>query len=349
MELLDSGEENLKKAGRAIAEGKLVVIPTETVYGLGADAFNARAVARVFEAKARPAFDPLIVHIARMEDIYRIARAVPPKALRLAEHLWPGPLTLIVPKRPEVPDIVTSGLDTVAVRFPAHPVARKIIEYSGTVVAAPSANPFGYISPTTAEHVVRLLGDRVDYIVDGGPCEVGVESTVIDMTGDIPSVLRPGGMAVERIREIIGEVAISGEKAKTVASPGQLDSHYAPHTKLFLFGYGSLPDALARRNEAALPDGKGPAQTFDPAEDTRGSRAALVLDEERAKVLAGSGLFGKVFLLSASGDMREAASRLFALLHELDGAGFKAIYAEKVPDEGLGRAINDRLYRASEK
>jgi len=334
MELLDSSDENLKRAGAAIAAGKLVVIPTETVYGLGADAFNPDAVARVFEAKARPAFDPLIVHISKLADIDRIAMAFPPKARLLAEALWPGPLTMILPKRNEVPDIVTSGLDTVAVRFPVHPVARKIIEYSGTVVAAPSANPFGYISPTTARHVAKTLGDRVDFIVDGGPCSVGVESTVIDMTYDTPALLRPGGMPVERIREIIGEVLIPKKRGGHVASPGQLKSHYAPHTALYLYDWMTLPGAIQTLTDRGLPPGRAVAIAFDAA---------------RARVFESTGFFERVCVLSERGDMREAASRLFALLHELDTEGFGTMYAERVPDEGLGRAINDRLYRASKK
>jgi len=340
MEMMDSSDENLRKAGAAIAAGKLVVIPTETVYGLGADAFNPDAVARVFEAKRRPAFDPLIIHISRLDDIERIATSFPPKARLLAEALWPGPLTMILPKRPEVPDIVTSGLDTAAVRFPVHPVARKIIEYSGTVVAAPSANPFGYISPTTAQHVAKTLGDRVDFIVDGGPCAVGVESTVIDMTRDIPAVLRPGGMPLERIRDIIGEVLIPGKKGGLIASPGQLKSHYAPRATLYLHPWNSLPNALRQ----ALPGGVAADPSAAPM-----AMAAIVFDASRASILAESGLFGRIDVLSERGDMREAASRLFALLHELDAGGFGIIHAERVPEEGLGRAINDRLYRASKK
>jgi len=171
---------------RGLREGKLVAIPTETVYGLGANAFDEVAVARIFEAKARPTFDPLIVHIADIEDIGLVAREVSQPARTLARELWPGPLTIILPKRPEVPDIVTAGLPTVAVRCPKHSIAQRIIELAGVPVAAPSANPFGYISPTTAAHVVAMLKDRVDFVVDGGPCDVGVESTVIDMTGARP-------------------------------------------------------------------------------------------------------------------------------------------------------------------
>ncbi len=199
-------DENLRRAGECIARGGLVAFPTETVYGLGADAFDAKAVARIFEAKARPSFDPLIVHVASIADVERVADAGGRKARALMATLWPGPLTLVMPKLKAVPDIVTSGLGTVAVRFPAHPVARAIIAYSGTAVAAPSANPFGYISPTLAEHVERGLGGKVDLIIDGGPCSVGVESTVLDMTVDPPMVLRPGGMPAEAIEAVIGPI-----------------------------------------------------------------------------------------------------------------------------------------------
>lgn len=330
---LDTSEENLKKAGEALAKGKLVAIPTETVYGLGADAFNAVAVARVFEAKARPSFDPLIVHIARIEDLEKIASSIPPQAQLLADRLWPGPLTMILPKRPEVPDIVTSGLPTVAVRFPNHPIARKIIEFSGTAIAAPSANPFGYISPTRAEHVARLLGEKIDYLVDGGACEVGVESTVIDMTQERPKILRPGGMPIERMTEIIGPVELPVNKYTAVSSPGQLDSHYAPSTQLFLFEYGALDLGHAQH----LIDGIAPS-----------SIAAIVFDDKRAQAAARAG-FSTVFTLSPNGNLPDAAANLFALLHELDNRKFSMLIAEKCPDEGLGRAINDRLYRASVK
>jgi L-threonylcarbamoyladenylate synthase len=330
MELLDSSDKSLKVAGRAISEGKLVVIPTETVYGLGADAFNPEAVARIFEAKRRPSFDPLIVHIASLDQIERLVSEFTPKARLLAQKLWPGPLTLVLPKRPEVPGIVTSGLDTVAVRFPSQILARKIIEYSGTVVAAPSANPFGYVSPTTAGHVIRSLGDRVDFIVDGGACDVGVESSVLDMTGTMPCLLRPGGMPLERIEELIGEVLHSGSPEGRVTSPGQLPSHYAPHATLYLMERNKLGSALG-----AI---KNPVST------------ALILFEEKSRdEMPGIESFEKVLVLSPKGDMRQAASRLFALLNELDVEGVKTIYAEKVPEQGLGRAINDRLARASYK
>ncbi len=378
MKLLSASEADLIVAAQALREGKLVAFPTETVYGLGANAFDERAVARIFEAKARPTFDPLIVHIARLEDILMLAEEVPENAWRLARRLWPGPLTIILPKRREVPDIVTAGLSTVAVRFPSHPVARRIIELAKIPIAAPSANPFGYLSPTTALHVIDMLGESIDYIVDGGPCDVGVESTVIDMTGERPALLRPGGMPLERIEELIGLVDIPGhdepsvdeglegagekdmllfehgfEHAETQGaaqslkscekkqnhlkkspespsqkSPGQSSSHYAPSTPLFLFDEESLPEAAKRKG------------ILHPC-------IALAFNDRRAQVLRDSGLFDAVQILSEEGDMREATARLFSLLHDLDEAGLAAIYAERVPDAGLGRAINDRLYRAS--
>ncbi len=346
MEILSTSEADLAKAARALREGKLVAIPTETVYGLGANAYDERAVARVFEAKARPTFDPLIVHIARIEDLNEVAREVPPSARALANALWPGPLTMILPKKPEIPDIVTAGLPTVAVRFPKHAIAQRIIALAGVPVAAPSANPFGYISPTTAKHVIAMLGDKVDFIVDGGPCDVGVESTVIDMTGTSPIILRPGGMALESIEAIIGNVSIqaqpgrspgttntldtAGVPEKGLASPGQTLSHYAPSTPLYLFDADSLPRSA---KEAEIPH----------------PSVALVFDSIRAKELESYHIFEHVVALAPSGDMREAAARLFSLLHEFDATGYEAIFAERVPEAGLGRAINDRLYRASKK
>jgi L-threonylcarbamoyladenylate synthase len=334
MEILSTREPDLARAAQALREGKLVAIPTETVYGLGANAFDESAVARVFEAKERPTFDPLIVHIASIGDVGLVAREVPQAALTLARTLWPGPLTMILPKRSVVPDIVTAGLPTVAVRFPRHPVAQRIIELAGVPVAAPSANPFGYISPTTAAHVIATLKDRVDFIVDGGPCDVGVESTVIDLTGSRPVLLRPGGMALETIEEVIGPVVVPKRAAhrggEPLSSPGQSLSHYAPSTPLYLFDEGALPGAVQ-------------------AQGVVRPSVALVYTPARARELDALRLFDVVEALAPRGDMREAAARLFSLLHEFDSRMFRAIYAERVPEVGLGRAINDRLYRASRK
>ncbi|HUW42447.1 MAG TPA: L-threonylcarbamoyladenylate synthase [Rectinemataceae bacterium] len=339
MELLSPSDANLRRAGACLASGGLVALPTETVYGLGADAFDVRAVARVFEAKARPNFDPLIVHIASLDQVEDVAQGVGRVARTLMERLWPGPLTLILPRRPEVPDLVTSGLPTVALRLPAHPLARAIIAYSGTAVAAPSANPFGYLSPTRAEHVARMLGDKVDLIVDGGACGVGVESTVLDVTVDPPVVLRPGGMAVETIEELIGRVRLggTGSAPPVPVSPGQLDSHYAPRTPLFLFREGELAE---RRAEAVA---RG-------TERGAGRAAALLFDEAALRRLgAAAAGFAEIRVLSPSGDTVEAAANLFARLHELDALGLDSIWAERAPDRSLGRAINDRLHKASTK
>jgi L-threonylcarbamoyladenylate synthase len=330
MEILPPTDENLRRAGECIARGGLVALPTETVYGLGADAFDARAVALVFEAKARPSFDPLIVHVAAIEGVDKVADASSAKARVLMETLWPGPLTLVLPRREAVPDIVTSGLDTVAIRLPAHPVARAIIAYSGTAVAAPSANPFGYLSPTTAEHVARGLGGKVELIIDGGPCAVGVESTVLDMTVDPPHILRPGGMTAEAIEAVIGPIdrsrALEAASARA-ASPGLLENHYAPRTTLRLFDAGGIA--------SVRPEGKAAALILSPV-----SSAALA---------ATAGRFELARYLSPTGDLVEAAAGLFAALHELDLGGFDEIWAERAVDRGLGPAINDRLYKASKK
>ena len=307
-----------------------MAFPTETVYGLGADAFDAKAVARIFEAKARPSFDPLIVHIASAGDVDRVADASGKKARALMAALWPGPLTLVMPKREAIPGIVTSGLDTVAVRLPAHPVARAIIAYSGTAVAAPSANPFGCLSPTLADHVVRTLGDKVDIIIDGGPCAVGVESTVLDMTVEPPLLLRPGGMTTEAIEAVIGPIdrrKTSGAASVADASPGLLESHYAPRTPLYLVEAEAM--ALAR------PSGRA---------------AALILSAASSAILPAAGdRFALVRRLSSTGDLVEAAAGLFAALHELDSGGFDEIWAEMAPGRALGLAINDRLLKASTK
>jgi L-threonylcarbamoyladenylate synthase len=330
MEMLDVSEASIGRAGRALAEGRLVAFPTETVYGLGANAFDEKAVARIFEAKARPNFDPLIVHIAELSQADRVVSSLPPAARALMEKLWPGPLTLILPKRDEVPDLVTSGLPTVALRFPANAVAQALIRAAGLPIAAPSANPFGYLSPTTAGHVAAMLGDKVDFIIDGGACRIGVESTVLDVTGERPVVLRPGGMPVESIEEVVGKVEILDRSEARPTSPGQLPSHYAPHTKLYLVPSGGL--AFAK------PHGRAAALVYDAA-----SKEALT------RAHGAPSHFKIIRVLSESGDLLESAARLFSTLHELDSGGYDEIWAERLPELGLGRAVNDRLFKASEK
>jgi len=304
----------LEEAARVLREGGLVAFPTETVYGLGARATDPLAVARVFEVKGRPRFDPLIVHIATREELRVLWREIPPLAEVLMRRFWPGPLTLVYYKSPEVPDIVTAGLDTVAVRMPSHPVALALLRKAGVPVAAPSANSFGRLSPTRAEHVLEDLGERVDLILDGGPCPVGVESTILSLAYNPPRLLRPGGVPVEEIERVIGPVERAATSSRPEA-PGGLPSHYRPRTPLRLLEEGvEVPEGLRIGLLAFRAPREGP--------------------------------FLAVEVLSPKGDLREAASRLFEALHRLDGMGLDLILAEPVPEEGLGLAIMDRLRRA---
>lgn len=340
--LLSTIAEDIERAAGAIREGKLVAFPTETVYGLGGEATNTSALARIFEAKRRPTFDPLIVHIAQKENLSDVAdlSLLPLDrrnlVFRLAENLWPGPLTLILPKQSSIPDLATSGLATVAVRLPAHPVAQDLILRAGVPVAAPSANPFGYLSPTKAEHVLKQLGDRVDFIIDGGKCKVGVESTVLDLSGELITIMRPGGLSRERIESIIGPVHQIDRTTGHPTAPGQLASHYAPRAALSLYPAGEIP--------LTLPEWSA----------IQGQRIACLFfnDENRNRWMAA---FSKEFpkqdapvsrVLSASSSLLEAAANLFDILHELDALGVDRILAERVPDRDLGPAINDRLYKA---
>ncbi len=295
----------------------MAAFPTETVYGLGADARNDKAVARIFEIKGRPRFDPLIAHVAEPGMVADVAAEVPPAAGELINRFWPGPLTLVLPKRPEVSDLVTAGLPTVGVRMPRHPLALELIHRAGVPVAAPSANPFGRTSPTDAEHVASGLGSKVDAILDGGPCPVGVESTILSLANGTPLVLRVGGLAVEEIEAVIGPVELAPATDEVPLAPGRLLRHYAPHVPLEVVDDAGAVNGDARKGLLAF----------------RGH------PEEAG--------FGAVEVLARSGDLREAAAHLFAALRRLDAAGVERIVAERVPDQGLGRAINDRLRRAA--
>jgi L-threonylcarbamoyladenylate synthase len=310
---------DIQKAAGIIQEGGLVAFPTETVYGLGADALNPYAAARIFEVKERPQFDPLIVHVADLRQAEILVAKLPEKALKLAAKFWPGPLTLVLPKAPLVPDIVTSSLPTVAIRVPNHPMALELIRESGRPLAAPSANPFGQVSPTTAEHVRKSLGTKVDMILDGGPCVVGVESTVLSLVDQEPVLLRPGGVPLEEIQAIIGAVSTQTQAGQKPSAPGQLESHYAPRTPLVLAAPGQEP-----------PQGK------------RVGLLTLLLPADLDR-------FTAVEVLSPKGDLREAAANLFAAMRRLDEGKLDVIWAQVVPEQGLGRAINDRLKRASRK
>jgi L-threonylcarbamoyladenylate synthase len=318
MKLIKATPRNIRKAAASIKAGGVVAFPTETVYGLGADGFNPVACARIFEIKGRPRFDPLILHAASTRQALRLFKRVPAPALRLMKKFWPGPLTLVLPKSAAVPDIVTAGLATVAVRVPAHPQARALIKAAGCPIAAPSANRFGRLSPTTAAHVVKQLGAGPDIILDGGKTRIGVESTIVTFIKGRPVLLRPGGLPLEEIEKVSGKAARAPDAGQRApAAPGCLKKHYAPAARLKL-----ISPALAARP---------------------GRSAAYLAFSKRP-----AGSFLAVEVLSARGELREAAAGLFSALHRLENSGAKTIYAEKVPPHGLGRAIMDRLRRASD-
>jgi len=314
--------ENIKKGAEILKAGGLVAFPTETVYGLGGDALNPQSAAKIFQAKERPHFDPLITHIAHEETLDKICK-IPPQYFPILKKVWPGALTIIVPKKAIVPDLVTSGLDTMAVRMPDHPIALELIRQSTGALAAPSANPFGYLSPTTAYHVERQLGPRIDMVLDGGPCRVGVESTVLDLTREIPLILRPGGYSVEDLERLFGEVQILNRKVATPTAPGQMEMHYSPRTPLFIVDQPQDVDPQLAQKGAYLGF----------REDSPGDTAP----------------FKKTEYLTQNGDYLQAAATLFNRLHQLDQMGVEAIYAQRVPEEGLGRAVMDRIYKASVK
>ncbi len=319
-QILPAGEAAVTAAARILAEGGLVAFPTETVYGLGADAANPAAIARLYQAKGRPAFNPLIAHVGDIAAARQIARFDAP-AMALAEAFWPGPLTLVLPKTPDcaVADLATAGLDTVAIRIPAHPVARAILREFGGAVVAPSANLSGHVSPTTAAHVQSDLAGLIDLIVDGGAVDVGVESTIVGCF-DEPMLLRPGGVPRAEIERVLGRVLkqppadAEGDSGQPLA-PGMLASHYAPRAKVRLHAISLAP------GEALLAFGLGAISGIDAA--------SVVMN------------------LSERGDLNEAATNLFGHLRALDGKGAHTIAVMPIPHEGLGEAINDRLRRAA--
>jgi L-threonylcarbamoyladenylate synthase len=319
-QILPADAAAVARAARCLSEGGLVAFPTETVYGLGADALNADAIARLYEAKGRPSFNPLIAHVADIAAARQIAR-FDATATRLAEAFWPGPLTLVLPKTHDcaVADLATAGLDTVAVRVPMHPIARSILAAFGGAVVAPSANLSGHVSPTSAEHVAADLGGRIDLIVDGGPVNVGVESTIVGCF-DTPMLLRPGGLPREEIERVLGHALArppedAAHETSQPLAPGMLASHYAPRTPVRLNAKEVAP------SETLLAFGPDPIAGTD-------------------KALA-------VMNLSARGDLNEAATHLFGYLRALDAKGGRAIAVMPVPPHGLGEAINDRLRRAA--
>jgi L-threonylcarbamoyladenylate synthase len=334
----------LVDAARVLRSGGLVAFPTETVYGLGANALDASAVARIFEAKGRPSTDPVIVHLASAEDLQRVARDVPALARELARHFWPGALTIILLKLPVVPDAVTAGLPTVAVRVPSHPVARALIEAAGVPVAAPSANRFSRPSPTQAEHVLSDLGDAVDIVVDGGATTIGVESTILDLTVSPPVIRRPGGVTREQIASVIPDVRSVSELSSAShaqLAPGQLLRHYAPKapTTLYVGDVALVTERVANEVRSAIAAGTR-VGILAPQEDL----SAL------APRLAAVGGGGRVVTMrcGSRADRNEAARDLFRLLRALDAEGVDVIYAIAPEGDGINAAIIDRLTRASE-
>lgn len=316
MRVAEPTAQSVAEAARLLRDGQLVAFPTETVYGLGGDATNERAVAAIFEAKGRPQFNPLISHVLDAAEARKFVRWTP-MAEKLAARFWPGPLTLVLPRAPGSPIslLATAGLDSVAIRAPSHPVAQALIRAAGRPIAAPSANRSGAVSPTQAAHVAESLGDRVPLILDGGPCLVGVESTVLDLTTTTPTLLRPGGATREAIEAVVGPIAVShalpsGEAARK--SPGQLESHYAPARPV------RLGASTVGADEGLLAFG--------------------------ARVPQGAML---TYNLSPSGDLAEAAANLFAQMRLLDRPGIGRIAVMPIPETGLGLAINDRLRRAA--
>jgi L-threonylcarbamoyladenylate synthase len=310
---LPATPEAIAQAAAVLHSGGLVAFPTETVYGLGADATSGLAVAGLYAAKGRPSFNPLIVHVPETAAASALAEMTP-LGKALADAFWPGPLTLVLARRPNriIADLATAGLDTVAVRVPAHPVAQALLRAANLPIAAPSANRSGHVSPTTAAHVAADLGDHVQMILDGGATPIGLESTVVDATGETPVVLRLGGIDREDIESMLGiAVAVAGEENVKPSSPGMLARHYAPATRLRLDAHD------VRAGEALLAFGPAPAHA------------------------------GPTLNLSLSGDLSEAAASLFAALRTLDASGAAAIAVMPIPAYGLGEAINDRLRRAA--
>jgi len=301
--------EAISRAAELLRAGHLVAFPTETVYGLGGDATNERAVAEIFAAKGRPRFNPLIVHVPGLTDAAKLA-VFDDRARRLAAQFWPGPLTLVLLRRSGLSLLCSAGLDTVAVRAPAHPVAQALLRETGRPIAAPSANRSGRVSPTEASHVAEELGDRTAMILDGGRTPVGLESTVLDLYAESPILLRPGGVTAEQLTELLGPIAAPA--AGLLRSPGMLANHYAPSLPLRLDAVQAQPGEALLAFGAEAPPG-----------------------------------FAEVVWLSLTGDLAEAAANLFAMLHRLDRPPFTAIAVMPIPEHGLGRAINDRLRRAA--
>lgn len=331
--------EIISLVSRLLVAGKLVAFPTETVYGLGANAFDSTAIGHIFEAKERPSSDPIIVHINELNQVYKVAIHVPDITWMLAEKFWPGPLTLILERNSKIPESVSAGLNTVAVRMPNHQIPRRLIECSGVPIAAPSANLFTRPSPTTAQHVYTDLKNRVDVILDGGPCAIGLESTVLDLTGEVPVLLRPGGCSIESLRHVIPSIRFKpnylsmGKDITPIGSPGMLLKHYSPRAKLLLFT-GNHAKAIKKMVHVSR-------ELISESI----SVGVMVSDEDERHF---DGISVKMKLLGSHENLTQISHNLFAGMRELDENGVDVILVNEYSREGLGLAIWDRLVRASE-
>jgi len=311
--------KDISKAASLLKQGKLVAIPTETVYGLAANALDVEAATKIFVAKNRPYFDPLIVHVQSGDAVREYAERIPDKAIELVKRFWPGPLTVLLPKKNIIPDLVTAGLDRVGLRCPDHPMTLELLRSISFPLAAPSANPFGYVSPTTPLHVNDQLGNEIEYILDGGECKVGIESTIAGFEEDGPVIYRLGGFRVEDIESVTGRVQVNTTSVSNPQAPGQLQSHYAPRKQVLI---GDIQQLISENR----------------------SKSIGVLSFKKLNLPSE---VKKEIVLSPSGNLNEAAQILFSALRELDKSDIEIILTELVPDTALGRAINDRLRRAA--
>ncbi|MEM0542370.1 L-threonylcarbamoyladenylate synthase [Flavobacterium sp. j3] len=312
--------EEILKAATLLKQGNVVAIPTETVYGLAANAFDGNAVKQIFEIKQRPLFNPLIVHIKSIDYLENIVSSIPPKAMILAKHFWPGALTLVLPKKEIIPNVVTAGKDTVGIRVPSHPTALELLNQLDFPLAAPSANPFGYISPTTTAHVQNQLGAKIPFILDGGNCQKGIESTIIGFENNEPILYRVGAISKEEIENCIGKINSKTKAASSPEAPGMLSKHYSPRTPLMVSD-DIISDLEKYKNQAV---------------------GFIVFSDLNLNASE------KYIQVSTTSNLEEAAQNLYAAMHQLDAAGFELIIAEKFPETGLGISLNDRLYRAQE-
>ena len=329
----------IDRAASLLRDGQVVVFPTETVYGLGGDALQPQALERIFAAKERPYSDPLIVHIADEDALEMLVTNIPLTAKVLAKAFWPGPLTMIMPASSRVPALVTAGLSSVAIRMPRHPVALALIRATGSPIAAPSANRFMHVSPTTAQHALTDLNGRIPLILDSGPCDVGVESTVLDLCTSVPTILRPGGVSLEALQHVLPDVAYRKhssnedyEEHKAQNSPGQLLTHYAPSVPTFLF-----EGSITSMHRAMLAEVR--------QRQAQGERVGVLIAEEDILTFAESG--ARIYTLGSADEPEQIAAHLFAGLRTLEEAGVQSILCRSFPEQGIGLAIRDRLRKAA--